>query len=107
MLHLHLFRSSNRPCKCGCPMLCPLHLPENSVFLSDIQRNEQPIAFSLFQPLLVQCLEGRCSDFEWLSIWPAEAGGREEEFQVRPGEPRLLWFYMLLIEQAEMVYVWF
>ncbi|GBM36074.1 hypothetical protein AVEN_221238-1 [Araneus ventricosus] len=42
-----------------------------------------------------------CSVFEWLRIWPP-AGGREEEFQVLPGAPRMLWFCMLLIEQARM-----
>nr|GBN07230.1 hypothetical protein AVEN_96750-1 [Araneus ventricosus] len=37
MLPLCLFLSSSRPCRCGFPMLYPLHLPKESVLLMDIQ----------------------------------------------------------------------
>ncbi|GBN01260.1 hypothetical protein AVEN_9605-1 [Araneus ventricosus] len=39
MLPLYIFRSSSRPCKCGCPLLCPLHLPKKFILLSCIHRD--------------------------------------------------------------------
>ncbi|GBM46049.1 hypothetical protein AVEN_164060-1 [Araneus ventricosus] len=62
VLPLHLFRSSSHPCRCGCPMLYPLHLPKKSVLLSENQRGVQPSPFSRFQLLqereLSMCPEG-------------------------------------------------